>query len=76
MQNGVDWHNTLKYVNTLRSVEQYPLRSVIETAVTGAVWTNVRISECYPDQSPICVRCNQAPDTELHMYWQCPANCN
>lgn len=36
--------------------------------------TRVRLS--YNDVDPMCVRCHQAPDTHVHVFWSCPSLLN
>ena len=48
--------------------------SAFETAVAGALWSNERVNEAYPDVPPICARCNDAVETDFHTIWLCPCN--
>ena len=38
---------------------------------TGALWTNARTSESYPEQDPACPHCNHPTQSEVHMFWGC-----
>jgi len=44
--------------------------------MSAATWSNARVHQCYPDASPACTRCGAAYDTDIHTFWQCPANVN
>ena len=43
--------------------------------MNGCCWTNKGINNVQPSFSPYRTRCDlNALDTELHCYWECPAN--
>ena len=54
--------------------EQYNIKCLLETVLSGATWPAERISQSYPDVSPICCRCGEEPEDALHRYWTCKAN--
>ena len=51
-------------------------KAVLETMIAARSWPLARASECYPEVPSTCVRCGSAPETDLHVFWQCPANKN
>lgn len=75
IQLGIDWETTLRYVRTLRKIpSEYPQQAALETIMCAACWPAQRIHESYPSFPVICPRCNLASESDLHVFWMCPAN--
>ena len=74
MENGIDFNSLFQLKKSNCFKTNYQLLSAFETAVAGALWSNERVNEAYPDVSPICARCNDAVETDFHAIWLCPCN--
>eukprot|EP00959_Pyramimonas_sp_CCMP1952_P235503 4921419-Pyramimonas_sp.AAC.1 len=42
--------------------------------MTGATWCRQRLFEYGLEPDAVCPRCGQAPETDKHRCWECPAN--
>ena len=40
----------------------------------GGIWSRSRLHECKAVASPICPRCNEEHETDVHRHWACKAN--
>ena len=50
-------------------------RCSLELILSGCCWTNSRLNIIKSSFSPYCQRCDSnAFDTDLHCYWECPAD--
>ena len=48
--------------------------AALETLMCGACWSQSRIHSIHPEVTPLCPRCHQEPEEDLHAFWTCPAN--
>ena len=72
MHNGIDYHNTMSVLRSLKDTH-YAFKCALETIMPAGAWPYARIHEHKPSVSPLCPRYGQACDSSLHCFWQCPA---
>ena len=48
--------------------------AALETIISGACWSDVRINISYPDHPIQCTRCGAAYADAFHTFWECPCN--
>ena len=49
-------------------------KGLLQCVMTGATWCRQRLFEYGLVSDPTCPRCGQAPETDKHRCWECPAN--
>ena len=76
MEGGVNVEATLAVLRSLKDSRHYKFKCAIESIVAASCWPCARIHDIHPEVDPICQRCGQEPETSLHCYWTCPANCS
>ena len=73
--DGIHYDATVAVMRNLKP-NQYNIRCLLETIISGATWPAQRIHELHADFPGICPRCGREPETALHCYWTCAANSN
>ena len=73
---GVDFNTTFSLMATKKFKSNYPKYAALETILAAATWPNERVNEAYPEIPSTCSRCGLEPETDLHVFWQCPCNNN
>jgi len=79
IQDGIDIENTLRLLRKIKCKQDNcdnKIKACLETVMSARSWPAARINQAYPEVPNKCLRCGLAPEDDLHVYWQCPANKN
>jgi hypothetical protein len=74
LEQGVDWFSSLRNFRFWRRTGQHRDAGIFDCFAQGAVWDRSRKKSSGYLDDPTCTRCGSAPDSVLHMIWECPAN--
>ena len=61
-----------KLLASYRKANKPEEAGMLETILVGSVWTEDRRCGAGYRTDPICRLCDQAADTEMYRYWECP----